>query len=104
MYKNQDDPEAVLIFIYRCICNILIGIFILYLAHPNTAERKINMKAFIDRSGCIGCGLCAETCPQVFRMGDDGLAEVYNEVEDEFAYAAEEARINCPVSVITIEE
>jgi ferredoxin len=37
-------------------------------------------------------------------MGDDGLAEVYNEVEDEFAYAAEEARINCPVSVITIEE
>ena len=103
LFRKIRTPEAVLIFIYRCICNILIGIFILYLAHPNTAERKINMKAFIDRSGCIGAD-CAETCPQVFRMGDDGLAEVYNEVEDEFAYAAEEARINCPVSVITIEE
>ena len=35
------------------------------------------MKVFIDRSGCISCGLCAETCPEVFHMADDGLAEVY---------------------------
>ena len=35
------------------------------------------MKASIDRSGCIGCGLCASVCPEVFRMADDGLAEVY---------------------------
>ncbi|MBE0601819.1 MAG: ferredoxin, partial [Firmicutes bacterium] len=35
------------------------------------------MKATIDRDGCIGCGVCADTCPEVFRMADDGLAEVY---------------------------
>ena len=37
------------------------------------------MKAMLDRSGCISCGLCAETCPEVFRMADDGVAEVYQE-------------------------
>ncbi len=30
------------------------------------------MKAEIDRDGCISCGICASTCPEVFRMGEDG--------------------------------
>ena len=62
------------------------------------------MKAFIDRSGCIGCGLCAETCPNVFRMADDGLAEVFAEVNDADMASAREARDGCPVSVISLEE
>lgn len=62
------------------------------------------MKAMIDRSGCIACGLCADTCPEVFHMADDGLAEaiegdIPNDVEDK----AVEARDNCPVSVISLE-
>ena len=62
------------------------------------------MKAEIDRDGCISCGLCVATCPNVFRMADDGLAEVYIEAipngsEDD----AKEAQSNCPVSVITVE-
>lgn len=61
------------------------------------------MKAVINRSGCIGCGLCAGTCPEVFQMADDGLAEVCGEV-DENREGAEEARDNCPVSVISIED
>ncbi|HHY52563.1 MAG TPA: ferredoxin [Clostridiales bacterium] len=61
------------------------------------------MKAVIDRSGCIGCGLCAETCPEVFHMADDGLAEVIGEVTPENEDAAREAAENCPVSVISIE-
>lgn len=62
------------------------------------------MKASIDRSGCIGCGLCADTCPEVFQMADDGLAEVHGEVTDETMDAATEARDNCPVSVIDLED
>ncbi|HHU73670.1 MAG TPA: ferredoxin [Clostridiales bacterium] len=63
------------------------------------------MKASIDRDGCISCGLCVATCPEVFRMGDDDIAEVYvdvvpSEVED----TAIEAQDNCPVAVITVEE
>ena len=34
------------------------------------------MKAVIDRSGCIGCGLCPTLCPEVFAMAEDGLAQV----------------------------
>ncbi len=62
------------------------------------------MKAMLDRGGCIGCGLCADTCPEVFRMAEDDLAEVIREdVPDDLEDKAEEARDNCPVSVISLE-
>ncbi|MGI5907067.1 MAG: ferredoxin [Christensenellales bacterium] len=62
------------------------------------------MKASIDRDGCISCGLCASICPEVFRMADDGLAEVYvDEVPEEAADMAQEAADNCPVEVIHVE-
>ena len=62
------------------------------------------MKASIDRENCIGCGLCEATCPAVFRMAQDGQAEVYTDpVPQVEENAAQEARDNCPVSVITVE-
>lgn len=62
------------------------------------------MKAKLDRSGCISCGLCAETCPEVFEMADDGIAEVHQEnVPEEVEDRAIEAQDGCPVSVITVE-
>ncbi len=62
------------------------------------------MKATIERDGCIACELCPETCPEVFRMADDGLAEVYvDEVPEEVEDSAKDAEENCPVSVITVE-
>lgn len=62
------------------------------------------MKASIDRSGCIGCGVCPATCPEVFQMADDGLAEVIaEEVPAGAEDAAKEAEESCPVSVITVE-
>ncbi|MEI8199382.1 MAG: ferredoxin [Eubacteriales bacterium] len=61
------------------------------------------MKATIDRSGCIGCGLCADTCPQVFAMAEDGTAEVIAEtVPADAQDSAVEAAEGCPVSVITV--
>ena len=35
-----------------------------------------NMKVWIDQDLCTGDGLCAEICPEVFVMRDDGLAYV----------------------------
>ena len=61
------------------------------------------MKAEIDREGCISCGLCAATCPEVFRMADDDLAEVYSEITPETEDTAEEAAENCPVSVFKVD-
>ena len=62
------------------------------------------MKAYVERNGCIGCGLCSETCPEVFRMDADGLAEVYTTPVPANAEAsAKEAEEGCPVAVIMIE-
>lgn len=61
------------------------------------------MKAIIDRDGCISCTLCATTCPEVFRMAEDGLAEVYSEITPANEDSAQEARDSCPVAVISIE-
>jgi ferredoxin len=70
----------------------------------NNEWRYLTMRALIERNGCIGCGLCADTCPAVFRMDDEGLAEVYtNPVPADEEDAATEAADNCPVSVITVE-
>ena len=61
------------------------------------------MKATIDVSGCIACGLCVDTCPSVFKMGDDNLAEVYiDEIPKGDEALAIEAQDGCPVSVITV--
>ena len=62
------------------------------------------MKAVIDRSSCLGCGLCTEICPQVFRLADDGLSEAYAQIGALDLSAAEEARDNCPASVISLTD
>ena len=61
------------------------------------------MKASVSEE-CIGCGMCEGTCPDVFEIGDDGLAhaivdEVSADVEDDAKQAAED----CPVEAITVE-
>ncbi|NCB73283.1 MAG: ferredoxin [Clostridia bacterium] len=62
------------------------------------------MKAHVDKSGCIACELCVETCPEVFRIGDDGLAEAYAEPDGSIKDKAVTARDNCPVAVISLED
>ena len=61
------------------------------------------MKASVE-PGCIACGLCVGTCPEVFRIGQDGLAESYAEVTDQLTDSAQEARDGCPVSVISLKD
>lgn len=50
---------------------------------------------------CIGCGLCAQTCPEVFALTDAGVAQaIDDEVSGETAEHAKEAAEGCPVSAI----
>ena len=42
--------------------------------------------------------------PEVFRFDEDGLAEAYAKVTPEHESAAIEAKEECPVAVIMIEE
>ena len=58
------------------------------------------MKYFVN-DGCIGCGLCAGTCPDVFSMSDDGVAVAIDmDVPEDSLETATEAKDNCPASAI----
>ena len=60
------------------------------------------MKVRIEDT-CTACGLCVETCPEVFQMGPD-IAEVKVEtVPAEFEEAVQQAADECPVSAIIVE-
>ncbi len=61
------------------------------------------MKVTINRSGCISCGICEDVCPEVFRLDDEGLAEVINQPESDNEAGAVQAAEECPVDVILIE-
>ncbi len=60
------------------------------------------MKVRIEDT-CTACGLCCDTCPDVFEMGPETaqvkVEEVPPEHEDEVQQAADE----CPVEAIVIE-
>lgn len=63
------------------------------------------MKAIVDQDLCIGCGLCADLCPEVFEMDDDDKAKtITDEVPEEAEEACRDAAEQCPVEAIKIEE
>ena len=61
------------------------------------------MKVTVDQETCIGCGLCAETCPEVFEMNDDKAAAKMEDVPAELADSCQEAADECPVEAIKVE-
>jgi ferredoxin len=62
------------------------------------------MRVIVDEDTCIGCGLCAETCPEVFEMNDDKAKVKVDEIPQEVAESCKEAAENCPVEAIQIED
>ena len=62
------------------------------------------MQVSIERGDCISCGLCVSTCPQVFRIAEDGLAEAARQPGAEQEDAVRAAASGCPVSIIYIAE
>lgn len=61
------------------------------------------MKATVDTNTCTGCTLCCDIAPDVFAMGDDGLAHPKGDAVPAAAEAsAQEAANSCPVSAIQV--
>jgi len=60
------------------------------------------MKAIIDDSTCTGCGLCCDTCPEVFEMGDSIAKVIANPIPEKLVSSAKEAAEGCPVEAIKI--
>jgi ferredoxin len=71
------------------------------------------LKVTIDREGCISCGVCEVTCPEVFKLQEDsksGIVESYRkgdvgigEVDESLSSCVENAKASCPVEVIRTE-
>ncbi|XPV76401.1 MAG: ferredoxin [Desulfovibrio sp.] len=56
----------------------------------------------IDLEECIGCGTCAELCPEVFEMNDDE-EKAYVIKEEGGPECVDEAVDTCPVECIIYE-
>ena len=52
---------------------------------------------------CTACGLCVDTCPEVFAMGDEMAEVIVDEVPAEHEDAAQQAADECPVEAIIVE-
>jgi len=59
-------------------------------------------KVIVDEELCIGCGACANLCPSVFELQDDGKSKVIDETGA--SCDADVAANGCPVGAIKVSE
>jgi ferredoxin len=51
---------------------------------------------------CSACGICEDTCPEVFELGDEKAIVKVNPVPDEYQDACRDAAEECPCEAIEI--
>jgi ferredoxin len=54
----------------------------------------------VDAALCVGCGLCEQACPEVFKI-DDGIAKMVAASCSQ--HDAKEVADQCPVQAIIVE-
>lgn len=68
-----------------------------------SASKKLRVSA--DRSRCCGYGLCAQLCPQLYKLDEGGLVYLDTEfVPEGMEEEAREGAAACPAEAILIEE
>lgn len=62
------------------------------------------MKVDVDLGMCVSSGSCANVCPEVFELGDDGYLHVLQPEPDEaLRTSVDEAAELCPTGAISVE-
>ena len=62
------------------------------------------MRVTVDQDECSACGVCSDTCPEVFELDDETLKVKVDPVPDELEESCREAVEGCPTEAIKIEE
>ncbi|MDD4900098.1 MAG: ferredoxin [Candidatus Omnitrophica bacterium] len=62
------------------------------------------MRAVVDPDKCIGCTLCTQICPEIFKMEGDKAVAYLNPVPDKLINSCRQAAEQCPVEAISISE
>ena len=69
----------------------------------HTTSKELPMKVRIDADLCTGCGLCTDSVPEVFKMGDDVAEVISADVPAAQEKAVKEAADDCPAEAILVE-
>jgi ferredoxin len=68
-----------------------------------TSSRRV--KIIADRSACCGYGVCAEICPEIYKLDQNGIVVVEDAVVPvELEEKAREGAEACPQSALRAEE
>lgn len=62
------------------------------------------MKATVDAEKCVGCGVCEEICPEVFKMEEDKAVVHASPVPEGAEDKCKQAGETCAPNAINIEE
>lgn len=62
-------------------------------------------KVIVNKEKCIGCGACVSLVEKIFEFGDDGLAQVkenvdFDTLDESLCEEVKDAMESCPVEAI----
>jgi ferredoxin len=61
------------------------------------------VKVTVDKELCTGCGLCADSCPDVFELEGDFAVVKVDQVPAGAEECVQQAAEDCPASAIKVE-
>jgi ferredoxin len=62
------------------------------------------LRVVIDKAACCGYGICAEICPEVFKLDGNGIVYVDDPLVPEALEAkATEGALSCPQSALAVK-
>ena len=71
----------------------------------STQGKSPTLRVVVDRSRCCGYGLCAQLCPEVYKLDENGLVYVESEfIPGGLEEEAKEGAAACPAEALVIEE